>query len=278
MTDLMQKALNELLNNGIKIPPQPRLLMELQKTLDSERCSIKTLAKIIASDPAICAMLFKTVNSPLFSGGKNLQSIEQVLMLIGIKQTCNIVQAISLSSTLSDGKKKSFEKFWTRSQDIAKIAALIAADRVSVCNIFPDQAYMAGIFHDCGVPVLMLRFPSYCSELNLESGWPCISEEDRLYNVDHCSIGYLVACHWKLPDFICRAILHHHELEIPHENLGSSRTLVAILELAIHIYHVMERKEHPHWSDVGNEVLAELGIHPDLEKSFQEEITEQFWA
>ena len=45
---------------------------------------------------------------------------------------------------------------------VAQMAMLVAEERVSVCNIFPDQAYLAGIFHDCGVPVLMQRFTTYC--------------------------------------------------------------------------------------------------------------------
>lgn len=276
--DETEKAIKDLVARGIRIPAQPRILIELRKKLDSDNYSMKDLARIISADPGISAMLFKAVRSPVFSGGKDLRSIEQVLMVIGIKQTCNIVQAISLSSSLSDASRKSFEKFWTRSQEVAQIAALIAADRVSVCNIFPDQAYMAGIFHDCGVPVLMLRFPEYCSRLNTDAGWPSILEEDHQFGVDHCSIGYLVARHWQLPDFICQAILHHHEIEMPHEKMGAVRTLVAMLELAIHIYHVTNRVDHLHWRDIREEVLAELGIHPDLELSFQEEIAEQFLA
>jgi len=66
-------------------------------------------------------------------------------MTIGIKQTCNLVQAVALSTSISSATRKSFDIFWTRSQEVAQIAALIAADRVSVCNIFPEQAYMAGI-------------------------------------------------------------------------------------------------------------------------------------
>jgi len=53
------------------------------------------VARIISSDPGISAMLFKAARSPVFSSGRTLNSIEQVLMVIGIKQTYNIVQAIS---------------------------------------------------------------------------------------------------------------------------------------------------------------------------------------
>ena len=272
----IENTIKELVSKGIKIPPQPSVLIALQKMLSSDRYKMSELARIISSDPGITAMLFKAVRSPVFSGGKEFHSIEQVLMVIGIKQTYNLVQAISLSASISNSTRKSFDIFWTRSQEVAKIAALIAGDRVSVCNIFPDQAYMTGIFYECGVPVLMQRFPDYCSKLNIDSAqsWPILADEDALFNVDHCSIGYLVAHHWKLPDFICKAILARQE--IPHEELGAVRSLVAILQLAVYLYHRINRTEYPHWRKIRKEALVELGIHPDEEQEYYEEIIEQF--
>lgn len=271
-----KQAIEELVARGIKLPPQPKVLIELQKMLASDDYSMKDLAKIIIKDPGIVAMLFKTAKSPVFSNNKKLDTIEQVLMVIGIKQTCNLIQAVTLSTSITDASRKSFDIFWTRSQEVAKLASLIAADRVSVCNIFPDQAYLAGIFHECGVPVLMQRFPEYCSKMQLETTpcWPALAEQDANFHVDHSSIGYLVARHWKLPDFISKAILYHHE--IPHEELGAVRTLVAILQLAIHFYHRIYRSEHPVWPKLRDDVLAELGLDPDDEQEYYEEIAEQF--
>jgi HD-like signal output (HDOD) protein len=270
------KALTELLAKGIKIPSQPSVLLKLQQMLASDNYKMSELSQVISSDPGISSMLFKAVRSPVFSGGKKFTSIEQVLMVIGIKQTYNLVQAISLSSCIADSSRKSFEIFWTRSQEVAKMAALIAGDRVSVCNIFPDQAYMAGIFYECGVPVLMQRFPDYCSKLNLDTSTssPLLAEEDALYNVDHCSIGYWVAHHWNLPDFICKAILARQE--IPLEELGAVRSLVAILQLAIFLHHRVTHTEDQSWRKIREEVLQELGIHPDSEQEFYEEMIEQF--
>lgn len=272
----IEKAIKELIAKGIKLPPQPKVLIELQKKLASRGCNMKDLACIISSDPGITAMLFKTVRSPVFSGDRKINSVEQALMVIGVKQVYNLVQAVVLSSSLSSATRKSFDVFWTRSQEVAQIAALIAADRVSVCNIFPDQAYMAGIFHKCGVPVLMQRFPDYCTKLKLDSAtcWPKLAEEDALFNVDHCSIGYLMAHHWKLPDFICQAILYHHEM--PHEETGAVRTLVATLQLATHFYHRVTRVKDPAWPKLRKEVLAELGIHPDTEQEYYEDISAKF--
>ncbi len=273
-----EKTIKELAAKGIRIPPQPSVLIELQKKYATDNFHINDLTRIISCDPGITAMLFKVVRSPVFASHKKFDSLEQVLMLIGIKQTCNLVRAIALCSSFNINTRKSLEQFWVRSRELAEIAALIASDRVSVCNIFPDQAYMAAIFHECGVPVLMQRFPDYCGKLHLDTtqGWPSLIAEDKLFNVDHCSIGYLVAHHWNLPDFVCKAILYHHE--IPHEELGAVRTLVAILQLAIHCYHRINRASDPQWENLRLETLSELGIHLDDEGEYYDEITERFMA
>ncbi len=271
-----EKALAQLTSNGIKIPPQPQVLVELRKRLESDDYTVRGLARIIGQDPGLSALLFKAVRSPVFRRNKKVENLEQVLMIIGVKQTFNLVQAAALSSTLTRKSRKVFDIFWTRSNEIAKLAAIIAADRVTVCNVFPDQAYMAGIFHECGVPVLMQRFPKYCAALNLEDAccWPDLAEEDEKFNLDHCSVGYLVARHWNLPEFICAAIRYHHEL--PTDEFGASRTLVATLQLAIHFFNRLNRAPDRLWEGIGREVLDELGLSAENLEDYYEEIIERF--
>ena len=200
-----EKSLSDLVAKGVHIPPWPQVLRELKETLDSGDYDARTLARVLGKDAGLAAMVFKVSRSPVFAhGSKKLDRLDQVMMVLGIKQVLNIVQALALTAVLSSRESKAaFEAFWTRSEQIAKLAALIAEDRVSVCNVFPDQAYMAGIFRECGVPVLMLRFPDYCKTVDLArtSCWPNIVEENQRCNLDHCVIGYLIAKHWKLPDF-----------------------------------------------------------------------------
>lgn len=271
-------SLKELVERGIKIPPWPKVLMELQQALAGGNADARRIATIISRDPSISAIVFKVAKSPVVSRGKKgLDRLDKILMVLGIKQTLNLVQAVALTTALSDSNRKAFDVFWTRSSEIADIAALIAEDRVAVCNVFPDQAYMAGIFWDCGIPVLMQRFPDYCNQIPLETAdWPSIELEDERFNVDHYAIGYLVARHWKLPDFIASAIHYHGEL--PSEELGSVRSLVAILHLAKHYHNGLKGLETRNWDVMEPLVLAELGLHPDSAEEFRADIEERYNA
>ena len=270
-----EQALKDLVSKGIKIPPQPRVLVELNEQLISGEFDVRILSKTIAQDPGIAAMLFKAVRSPVFGSSKGLDELDKVLMLIGIKQTFNLVQAFAVASSMTDPSRKAYEVFWQRSRDVAQLAALIAEERVSVCNVFPDQAYLAGIFHDCGVPLLMQRFPDYCREINLEDPryGPALADEDARFNVDHSVAGYLVARHWKLPNFICSAIRFHHEL--PPDEAGATITLVAILQLAIHFYHRQMIVEDLSWTWLREPVMTELGLAFEDDDNYFDLITER---
>ena len=277
LTEEESKSVKRLIEKGINIPPQPRVLQELQSELARGVLDVRVLSRIIAKDPGIVAVLFKVVQCAAFRKYQPFESLEHILQAIGLQQTGNLVRAIALSSAMpAKHNQKAFEAYWSRSQAISELAMLIADERVMVCNIFPDQACLAGIFHDCGVPVLMQRFSTYCKSMRLDEGgvWPDLAEEDARFNADHCVIGYLVGRHWKLPDFICDAIRYHHDMT----RIGNhaARTMVAILQLAIHLYHEDQRLHYQDWTLVAKDVLEELGLSEDTLPELMDIVIERY--
>ena len=266
-----------VLDGGIRIPVQPTVVQELRQYIQRGEFDVRRLARVINQDPGLTAMLFKAAGSAAYQQHHPFTSVEEVLHAVGVRQTYNLMQAVALA-TLSDVKKnrRAYEVFWTRSHAIGQLAMLIADERVTVCNIFPDQAYMAGIFHDCGVPLLMQRFPVYCAEMKLGApgSWIDLAEEDRKFNTDHCVVGYLVARHWHLPEFISDAIRYHHSMM----DLGAqeSRSMVAILQLAAEIHCRDQRLANAEWDRVKGEVLPELGLDDEALPEFVDIVLERF--
>ena len=122
----------------------------------------------------------------------------------------------------------------------------------------------------------MMRFPDYCKKLRLDDAqsWPDLAQEDAIFNVDHCSIGYLVARHWGLPDFVCAAIRYHDEL--PTEEAGPAMSLVCIVQLAIHSYLCNNRQVNPVWETIGSRVLEELGLSAHELGDYLDEVLRRF--
>lgn len=270
--------IKRLLEGGVKIPAQPRVLEELSKLIGRQELDVRLLARVINQDPGLTALLFKVVGNAAYRQHQPFDSVDQILHAVGVRQTFNLVQAIALISAGDIRKNRSvYEAFWARSQAIGQLAMLIADERGADCHIFPDQAYLVGIFHDCGVPLLMQRFPSYCAEMKLgiDGRWPDLAEEDRKFNADHCVVGYLVARHWRLPDFICDAIRYHHQIG-ESGMVEAARSMTAILQLAIDIYYCSQHAVNPEWERVKDDVQAELGLAEDSLPEFVDIILERF--
>ena len=269
--------IKRLLEGGVKIPPQPRVLDELRKCMARSELDVRALSRVINQDPGLTAMLFKVVTNAAYRQHQPFHSVEDILHAVGVQQTFKLVQAIALTSAVDIKKNRLvYEAFWARSHAIGQLAMLIAGERVAVCNVFPDEAYLAGIFHDCGVPLLMQRFPTYSAEMQLgiPGRWSDFAEEDRKFNANHCVVGYLVARHWCLPEYICDAIRFHHCLS--ELGMHEARSMVAIVQLAIDIYCRDQRLPNLEWERQSAEVMLELGLANDALPEFIDIVLEQY--
>jgi HD-like signal output (HDOD) protein len=274
LTDSEQNQLNELLDNGIKIPPQPTILADIEQLLGQSQVHIGDVAALVAKDAGLAAMVYKIISSPVYGVRKPAESLEKAISVIGLKQMANIIKCAALRTALGDSTHD-FKWFWDHSMDIAQLASIIAWKLRTVCNIFPDQAYMAGLFQECGVPILMQRFPDYGKTFRLSASkmWPDQAQENLHFKTDHCVTGFLLARYWHLPDFISQAVRFHHD--IPRTE-HKATTMVAILQMAVHVHNVYARKPDPAWENNRPQVLEELGISAEGLKEFEEEVYDTY--
>lgn len=265
------QSIKDFLDKGIKIPPQPKVLLEIETLSQRSHVSNQAIAKVISSDAGLVAALFKVVNSPAMGMSRKVDSVESAIAVLGLKQITNLVKCVALKQAVG-GNGAVYEKFWERSGGVAQLAAIVAKRQVSVCNVFPDQAYLAGLFYECGVPVLMQRFPEYAKTFRLSDNgdWPELAAEDSEFDTDHSVVGYLISRYWHLPEFIAQAILHHHDIE--HAK-AAARSVVAILMMAVHLYHRRYQiPGDPGWEKNRVSVLDELGLNEDGLQEFEEDV------
>lgn len=269
-----QALLDKLLASQINIPPQPEILLEIDKLLAKPNNQLTAIGNLINKDVGLSAAIFKLVNSSFYKTSTPITSIQKAITVLGLTQVTNLIKGLSLRKTLG-GQEVAYEKFWERSDEIAMLSAIIAKKQISACNIAVDQAYMAGLFHECGVPILMQRFPEYCQSFRLNQGsnWPDFEEEDQRFNTDHCVVGFMVTKHWNLPEFICQAVRYHHELlSVDHAAL----TLVSILQMARHLHKKINRLPDDEWPENGPQILEEIGVGKEGAIEFMEDVIEAF--
>lgn len=265
-----RKEFQKLLDSGISLPAQPSIMQEIEHLIHRPKVRMDAIAKMISSDTALTAIIFKIIGSPIYGLRKPVDSVEKAISLIGVAQLDVVVKSAALRQSIS-GAEPFYEWFWEHSGEIAQLCSIIAYKQRSVCNIYADDAQLAGLFHDCGVPLLMQRFPEYCKSFRLahERKWPNVVMEDNMLHTDHAVVGYLIARHWNLPDFVCQAVRFHHDiLNTEHK----ATTMVAILHMARHIYNIYHFADDSEWEANYEQILDEIGISTKGLKEFEEEV------
>lgn len=224
---------------GITIPPQPQIMVDLQLEVLELDPSFDRIAQIITKDAGIAGCILKVINSPFFQLRSQVTSISQALNLLGITNIISIVNSVSIRDSLSDEQILELTRFWDNATDVAMAAAAIS--RLTGISA-PHEAYTLGLFHNCGIPLLMAKQPNYLEILQLAYTEPVrnLTEiENREIATNHAVIGYFVAKAWKLPNYLAYAIADHHKTgsiftdEVQCDK--QEKNLLATLKLAEHI-------------------------------------------
>ena len=224
---------------GISIPPQPQILVDLQMEQFQPEPSIDRIADLIAQDVGLAGTILKTINSPIFNLSNKITSIKQAVMLLGLSTVINLINGISIKGELSDENIVLLNKFWDTAMDIALVCSSIAKQ---IGYPKPDEAYTLGLFHNCGIPLMYRRFNDYFTTLEIAySGQHLrvIDIENELYKTNHAVIGYYTAKSWQLPKTICDAVAEHHNISYLMNNSYSGdnekKALLSVLKIAEHI-------------------------------------------
>ena len=263
---------------GIDIPPRPLIIDRVRAAINEEVPNFKRVGELISADVSLAAGLIKTANSPYFGYQSRARSINEALLMLGLDVTCRAIAAISLRQAFPNSAH--YERFWDASAKIAVLSGWLAR-RLKRPRLRADDAYTYGLFRDCGIVILLRRFPDYKMTLhraNNEAVLSFTALEQRELPTDHAVIGCLLAQSWWLPDEICQAIRHHHELaSIATADSAvplASRYLFAIGQTAEHLLQQVSGASHTaEWPKLGAACLRLLDLKDENLPELYEEAT-----
>lgn len=226
---------------SIDIPSPPRVLMELGQAMSSAEPEYRIISDLVSQDVALTARILKVANSPFFGVRQRVQSINTALSVLGLDNFNNIV----LTTAFRDAMKSSalplpeLEAFHSHSILTARVCqALVQMGQApTVQNIPSGQAYMLGLFHDCGIPMMVHRYPNYLSDIRdkLSHGISLVEAEETEHKTNHCVVGSFLARAWKLPITVCAAIAFHHDPDATFDSteLESLSMIIRCAETAL---------------------------------------------
>lgn len=262
---------------GLHIPPKPDVLNDIHTETAKEDPNINTIAEAISRDVGLSANILKMINSPAFGLSRTISDIKQSVMLLGLQNVINLVTYYELRRVTTGKSSISLERFWDTAADIAQIVTPVL-DRLNLKDrTMVEDGYALGLFHDCGIAMMALKFPDYKEALQEANAAPqgFTDIEDKHYSTNHAIVGYYVANSWNLPDHLCELVLRHHEDDFfkDADVSNTSRDLLGVLRLATNIQHNFSRlNDYNEWDHCKAEVLDHFKLSEEEYKEIEVDI------
>ena len=90
---------------SVTIPPRPQALLTVAAEAKQAEPSIPVIAKAINSDIAISSAILQVCNSAAFRRTREITSIDQAVMVLGLKRIIPLVKAVALKASMAQSEK-----------------------------------------------------------------------------------------------------------------------------------------------------------------------------
>lgn len=254
----------------IGIPPRPVILERIAAEMRKDEPDLRHLANLLSADVSLAAGLLKTANSPFFGLRTKARTVVQALVLLGLDVASRAVAGLILRKIFL--ATPSMERFWDASSRIARTSGWLVQQLGVGAGVRADDAYTFGLFRDCGLAILVRRFPEYLAVLksaNSDRERSFTAVEEASYPTNHAIVGCLMARDWWLPEDTCLAIRHHHDGIALAAGDGimppASARLAALAQLAEYlVQEVTGQSRTVEWEKLGPTCQRVLGLEPGV--------------
>ena len=195
----------ELRTLDIDIPTQPQALVELSLLLAQADIDLPAVAGLIESDMALAAAVMKAVNSSLYGLKGRVQSVQQAITYLGMREVAAITFEMGLRAAFPPAPE--LEPLWQRAARRGLLMGRLAA-RLS---LDAWAGHSAGLFEECGKAVLFRHVPDhYGAMLRAAVGDAELLTLERAgFGVSHEALGAALCESWGLGPTAVASVRHH---------------------------------------------------------------------
>jgi putative nucleotidyltransferase with HDIG domain len=190
-------------------PPFPAVALQLIQQMQLPAVSAGDVARLIELDPSLTASLLRLVNSPFFGMRREIASISDAVIVMGMSAVRRIVMSLAVAGPLRETQADPAfaQAQWRHYVTCAAVARRLIVDDPAASEL----AFTAGLLHDMGQLHLLQRHGVAYVALHAEAGGGDLRAlETERFGQPHDSLGADLLEAWGLPQPIADAARRHH--------------------------------------------------------------------
>jgi len=210
----------------LTLPALPAIAFKAIELTRTPDISLQDVALLIEKDPVLAAQILKMANSAAMATRQPCKTINQAVTRLGTKNLRTALLEIStrrLFESRDTRVSSAVKMLWEHSRAVAQLAQKVAV--VSGAED-PDTAYLAGLLHDVGKPVVATMLLEAESQILQRNSKLWIDFPTWLDVLQRCHrpIGLSLAQKWQLSEEIQKAIEESADYD-PANRLSTGNTV-----------------------------------------------------
>jgi putative nucleotidyltransferase with HDIG domain len=203
---VIRDRLAQLIERGeLRLPLLPEAASQVMVLVDRPDCDTRRLADVIRRDPALTAHVLRIASTPAYAAQTKVVSLQQVIGRLGFATILQI--ALVIASRTRVFEVTGFETEVRGAFRHSFATALFAQEIARARRATVDSAFIAGLLHDIGRPLLLQAL------IDLHRDAKIAPERQAILaaaDEAHADVGGLLADSWALPPRVAEAVRKHH--------------------------------------------------------------------
>ena len=185
------------------LPSLPSVVQQALAMMADPTTEPEELERVLARDPGLTLRVLRLANSAYYRRSREVKTLSGAIVLLGFKTVHTLVLGSAVHRLISRAGKVA-EPLWLHCYGVGLACREWARRMRETVRFDPEEAFLAGLFHDVGKGVIAVRFPGLYDSPVGGSG------EREALGFDHAELGGLLLQRWEIPGSIGEAVTGHH--------------------------------------------------------------------
>lgn len=199
----VRQLVHDISEGEFDLPPFPDTALRVQECIRDEHSDVATLARIVATEPALAARLMRMANSAALRRGPfEVTDIPTAIMRVGLDMVMNVAVSFAARDTFkvsADGLGlQDVEKLRKTSVRVGAIAYILARSGKSAQK--PEEAMLAGLLHSVGKFYILTKAGDYPELFAHQKAL------NKLMADWHSGVARAIVESWQFPDTVAHAV------------------------------------------------------------------------
>ncbi len=253
---VIRRLAERVAKGALELPVLPEAASKVVQLCNDPTVDLAQIAAVVSRDASLAGNLMRLANSTLYGGTNPLVSLDQVLARLGVAKVREMALIISCQGKVF---KVAGHENLVKAQFRHCLATALFAQEIARSRRWNvEEAFLCGLLHDIGRPVLLQEVVEGCAMFGIPFD-PAAA--DAAISALHARVGGEMVRHWKLPVRLAEVVQFHHD----PMKATTARNQAMMTALADDLAHLLlagpkqvaedSIREHP--------LLGDLNIYPD---------------